>query len=196
MTKNQNKMKNRKRSFDRHVVNGNQNKVKNRDLLSRLFDFRSILLCVGGVLIIFACYKHVNSYQWTWDSILKGNWEIIRKHPNATLEQRYEIKLGFLYKYLDYVKKNTPEDAVILFPETKHIKEMEKKHRIDTRLTGKMELSYFLYPRKVVMKSERGVNPIYGTHTHVAVVNGYGYEDVNYAVEPKPEFNILKVNPR
>jgi hypothetical protein len=196
MSRNKNRNKNRNRTSDSRVVDNSENKVKSSRFLPRLFGLRSILLCAGGILLIFASYRHVNGYRWTWDSLLRGNWDLMRKHPDASIEQRYELKLGFLYKYLDYVRKNTPEDAVILFPESAQIREMEKKHRIDTRLTGKLELSYFLYPRKVVMKLEQGINPIYDTYTHVAVVNGYGYGDVNYAVDPKPEFNILKVNPR
>jgi hypothetical protein len=195
MGRHKNRNKNRKGAFDSRVVADNKNNVKISRFLSRLFGLRNILLCVGGALVVFGCYSLVPGYRWAWDSLLRGNWEVMKKYPKASIEQRYEIKLGFLYRYLDYVKKNTPEDAVILFPESARIREMEKKHRIDIRLTGKMELSYFLYPRKVVMKSERGINPIYDTYTHVAVVNGYGYEDVNYAVEPKLEFNILKVTP-
>ncbi|MDR0507615.1 MAG: hypothetical protein LBH32_12500 [Dysgonamonadaceae bacterium] len=193
MKNNYNKEKNRgKKHVPQKPVAGKDKKKEG--LLSVLFNTRSILLCLGGLLIIFICYKQNRSYNWVW-SMLNSNWETIMKNPKATKDQRYEMKIGFLYSYCNYVKQNTPEDAIILFPDPEKIQEMEKKYNyhIDKRLTNKMELTYFVYPRKVLMNCEKETSPLYGKQTHVAIINGYGYENVNYPVDPKPDFNLLKI---
>ncbi len=116
------------------------------------------------------------------------SWKLARKFPDTTLDQRYRMKLGFLYTYYMFIKDHTSENAIILFPNPGQI--FEGRKDVDQRLTDKYCLTYFLYPRNVVMKGEVD-NPLMGKVTHVAIASGHGYEDLGYETSNKPEFTVI-----
>lgn len=49
--------------------------------------------------------------------------ETIKKYPKLTFEQKMQMKLGTSYEYLLYLKQATPENAVILYPDSKDFRE-------------------------------------------------------------------------
>ena len=94
--------------------------------------------------------------------------------------------MGFTYTYYNFVKNNTPADAIILFPTQAQMLE-----KVIDRVS-KAEITYFLYPRQVVFADETN-NPLFEQVTHIAIVNGYGYEYVDYEIENKEDFAILAI---
>ena len=53
--------------------------------------------------------------------------------------------------------------------------------------------SYFLYPRRLVSPKEPHT-PLYKKATHMAFVNGLGYERLPYKVDKPYRYGILPIN--
>lgn len=59
-------------------------------------------------------------------------------------------------------------------------------------MKGKNWSSYFVYPRKLIYHDEKDKYPeLYKTATHVAIINGWGYELLDYNVQSRSAFAIL-----
>jgi hypothetical protein len=122
--------------------------------------------------------------------------ELVKQNPNLTLDERYTAKLGSAYTYLMYIKSQTPENAVILYPSVEEFFPKDKNSIFpgNSGVSGKIWALRFLYPRKLVLPSEMETNRYAKDITHVAIVNGYGFERLNYPVENKFEHGVLPVN--
>ncbi|MDR3188716.1 MAG: hypothetical protein LBT94_05980 [Prevotellaceae bacterium] len=158
--------------------------------LGSAFGFRSMAVAVICGLLIYGAMRNNSGYQWVWQSLLKGNWDFMMKHRNTTLEERYQMKLGFDYAFCSYINQNTPEDAVILFPLRKYITEKAGDYQLKS-IGAKLWTTYFVYPRKVLYKDEQETNPHYKDVTHVAIIAGHGYEDLDYPVRERTSFTVL-----
>jgi hypothetical protein len=101
------------------------------------------------------------------------------------------MKVGVDYTFLNYVKQNTPENAVILFPLPEHVTEKSGNMQLTDNILSKNWATYFVYPRRVIYKSEAETNPLYGDITHVAICAGHGYEDLEYAVRKRSAYAVL-----
>ncbi|MDR1022734.1 MAG: hypothetical protein LBL94_05625 [Prevotellaceae bacterium] len=159
--------------------------------LEGVFGIKSIALAVVGGGLFFGLITKDPGYQWVWNSLLKGNWDFIQKHRNATLDERNQMKLGFDYVFLSYVKQNTPEDAVILFPLKEYNTEKGGDYQLSGNVNSRFWVTHFVYPRRVVYKDEQETNPRYKDVTHVAIVAGHGYEDLDYPVTERSYFTVL-----
>ena len=126
------------------------------------------------VIVLFLLNKFVldvqPGYNWAYN-MLQKNLETIRHYSRTTTDNRFEMKLGLSHVYLRYVKESTPENAVILLP-------------------GKEAF----YPRRVIIPSELGKTPWSEKITHVAIVNGRGYEYLDYEVEQKAPHAVLPMH--
>jgi len=167
---------------------------KNR-FLSLLF--RNVFAVIISAVIVFFLYKNIQGYQWVWDSLVIKNLEIVNQHSDLTNEQKWAIKLGFDYRYLEFLKKNTPENAVILMPADsalfpQGVKSEFTKESYSVR--NKAWATYFLYPRKIVYEKELLKSPYASQITHVAIANYRGYERLNYSVVKKQKYHVLPVN--
>ena len=154
-------------------------------------NFRGLL--VAG-LIAFGIYTGVtqnSGYRWIWQGYLKGNWNFIRQHSGASQEERLQMKLGFDYTFLNFIKKNTPDDAIILFPKDEYITEKSGNMQLTPNILSKMWATHFVYPRSVVYRSEAETNPLYNEVTHIAICAGHGYEDLDYAMEERAAFAVF-----
>ena len=148
-------------------------------------------LAVAVGLLLYAVMRDNSGYKWAWSSLLKGNWELIQKHRKTTLDERYQMKLGFDYVFYKYIIDNTPEDAVLLFPLKKYNTEKGGDYQLNSSINAKYWATHFLYPRKVLYKDEQETNPRYRDVTHVAIIAGHGYEDVDYPVYERSYFTVL-----
>ncbi|MCD8044094.1 MAG: hypothetical protein LUH10_13660 [Tannerellaceae bacterium] len=142
-----------------------------------------LALVVTGTLVYF-CINKTTGYDWAYNKFLKSNMDFIQAHPHLTEEQRYELKLGTSYKYLMLLKEHTPEDAVILYP----VKEDFFPPGEETPFQGEIyNLSWatrFLYPRKIIFPHQMQQNIFSPDISHIAIVNGRGFERIhNYAGE-------------
>lgn len=160
-----------------------QHKVKNTKTDRRLsqwllcmFGGRSLLLSLLFIGLVCVVIKNQNSYHWVWNTLLKGNWEQIRKHPDLTLDQRYEIKLGQDYTFLNYIKNNTSDTAIILFPDKQVLTGKISRFQLGPNLTGKMWVTHFIYPRIPLYAGSADTNyTTYKFVTHQVILNEHGY---------------------
>lgn len=159
---------------------------------------KNILGLILSVVIIIILYNGIQGYKWVWDTLVMGNLKIIRQNSNLSLQKKWEIKLGFDYSYLNYIKNNTPDDAIILMPAYAEIYPEGEKSDFNTRDSGgiknKAWATYFLYPRKLVYQDEKDLNPFYDKANYVAIVNFMGYDRLNYTVGDKQKYQILPKN--
>ncbi|MDR1896279.1 MAG: hypothetical protein LBR10_05765 [Prevotellaceae bacterium] len=170
-----------------------QKKQRNRiaDWLIKAFGIKSMIMAAAGCLLLYVVISENKGYQWMWTNLLKANWNIIRQHRNATLDERYQMKLGFDYVFWNYVKQNTPEDAVILFPLKEYNTEKADNRQLTYKTNNKMWVTHFIYPRRMLYKDEQDTNPLYKEVTHVAIIAGHGYEDLEYPAGNRTYFTVL-----
>ncbi|HVI44697.1 MAG TPA: hypothetical protein VM802_07500 [Chitinophaga sp.] len=135
----------------------------------------TVLAAIAGMIIYFII-KSLPGYDWVCNDMLKSNMETISLYPDLTTDQKLEIKLGKSYGYLRYVKEQTPENAVILFPGAEAFSPPGQKSDYTGEPYNKLWALRFLYPRKLVIPSEMGKTSYYRKVTHIAVVNGLGAE--------------------
>lgn len=157
---------------------------------SYVFGWRSLLVSLLFIGIVYNVIDKNTGYHWVWNSLLKGNWELTRKYSDLTLDQRYEMKAGFNYNFLNYIKNHTPDTAIILFPERQYITEKGGNMQLGEEIASKMWVTHFIYPRVPLFK---------GTHdsifmssvTHVAICAAHGYENLPYPVYRRTYFDVL-----
>jgi hypothetical protein len=163
---------------------------KVKQWLGKALGLKSLL--VAAVLTGTVCYTvdKNTGYNWVWNGLLKSNYTMIRQNRHATLDERMQMKLGFDYIFLNHIRKNTPDDAVILLPAAEHITEKADNLQLTGSVATKMWAEYFVYPRRIVYKNEAETNPLYREVTHVAICAGHGYEDLDYPVREHSTFAI------
>lgn len=159
---------------------------------------KQLLVLLLSFIFISVLLNEVKGYNWVIKTLLMKNLEVINKYEDLTLEEKYQAKLGFNYFYLDYLKKNTPEDAIILMPDKLTVFQKSKSNRFKRQspyLIGrKIPTTYFVYPRKLVYESEKDSSAIYSEATHVAIINNWGYDKLNYQVQNKVLNTVMPIN--
>jgi hypothetical protein len=156
-----------------------------------LFNFLAVIV---AIVLIRACYKNVMGYTWVYDSLLKGNYELISQYKHLTIDEKKEMKMGFTFTWLKFVRDNTPEDAVVLFPNHDVFFPEGQKSNFNGEPLHKIWCLNTLYPRRIVYADEVD-NSYAGRITHVAIVNGWGYDRLNYEVPQKMQYAVLPLNP-
>lgn len=158
--------------------------------------FKNIVAAGAVAACIAGCLNVQQGYSWAYNSLLKGNMQTIRTYPNLTIDQKYEMKHGTDYSYLRFLKQATPEDAVILYPsgEDFYPAGVDSPFK-QAGISGRNWALRFLYPRRIVLPSEMETSLYADSITHVAIVNGRGYERLNYPVATKEDFTVLPFNP-
>ena len=162
--------------------------------------FNYWLLNIIGLLIsaaiVFLLYDNIKGYNWLWNSLIVKNLQVIKKYPDLPIEKKWEMKCGFDYVYLNFIKTNTPEDAIVLMPLNSAIyPEGEKSDfkNASYSIRNKAWATYFLYPRKLVYEYEQGKNPLYEQANYIAIVNYWGYDKLDYKVTQRYKHHILPI---
>jgi len=156
--------------------------------------FGNLVLSISLVIIFIFMYQAVPSYKWIVDSLVISNLKIIQHNPDLTLEQKYAAKLGFDARYIDYVKKSTPENAVILMPPYKEFAKGEFNRNGSWGVKSKTWCTYFLYPRIVIRESDCAELPdLCQKISHVMIINNWGYDKLEYNVGQKNKYGVLPV---
>lgn len=147
---------------------------------------KQVLVALVGLFLLVQVKKSVDSYRWIYDDLLKGNMETIRKYPNLSTDERYILKMGFPISFMNHIKANTPDSAVILFPDSDVFANTKDPKQDLSGMLGWCSSKYayyrLLYPRKVVFESEKEQSPFFEKITHVAIVNGWGYDYLKTSV--------------
>lgn len=155
-------------------------------------------IIIGSAVILFVLFNYIPGYKWALNNLVIGNIKVMVKNPRLSVEQKWAIKCGFDYRYLNYIKQNTPENAVILMPSESEVHPKGQKSDFNTSslsITNKAVATYFLYPRKLVYKKGEENNPYSDKVDFVAIVNHFGYDELNYNVKKKVKYAILPKNP-
>ncbi|MEA1980493.1 MAG: hypothetical protein U9N54_05925, partial [candidate division Zixibacteria bacterium] len=131
-------------------------------------NLKNLLVALVFFLLIFTAYKSTSSYKWIFDTLARRNMQFIKQHSQWPLDKKYEAKLGFDYSFVNYVKKYTPEDAIILMPLSKEFKKKYFNKKGAWGVKSKSWSTYFLYPRilideKMIIKDPTIANKL----THV-----------------------------
>jgi len=167
---------------------------KKKNSTKIFFDFISIVIALTVLLLLM---QIIPGYNWVVNSLILGTYKTIAHYPNITLEQKWALKCGFDYRYLNYIKKQTPKDAIIIMPTKEEIfPEGEKsdfKNAADC-IKNKAWATYFLYPRKLVYKYEKGKNPYYAKANYIAIVNYRGYDALDYQIARKEKHCVLPLH--
>jgi hypothetical protein len=77
---------------------------------------KNILLLAGSIILLLMMKSYNNGYKWTYETLLRDNLIFMNEAKKMTDEEKMEYKLGFSWKYMNFIKENTPEDAIILMP--------------------------------------------------------------------------------
>lgn len=157
-----------------------------------------LLKNIVGIIIFYSILNFTLTnqpgYDWVWNKMIKGNLKMIKNNPGLTTQQKHEAKQGFVARYYDMINKNSPEDAIILFPSDEAImsdKKMKLKLLKDRRKT-----TYFIYPRRAVYEKDKEFDAEFMDKvTHIAIVNFEGYENLPYDVpqNKRQKFSIIPV---
>lgn len=160
-------------------------------------SFVKNLLILGGVLLLLNVLKtEVDGYKWVAETLVAKTPEQLEKYKDLTYEQKMEGKLGFAYKYFQFINQNTPDSAIILMPPDTIIRPKGQVHHTKKGMNGYTTnpkwVSYFIYPRKLVYEDRKDQYPeLYKNFTHVAVMNGWGYQKLPYRVRQESPFSIM-----
>ncbi|MCL2682695.1 MAG: hypothetical protein FWE63_04315 [Bacteroidales bacterium] len=160
---------------------------------------KQALVALAGLFLLVQAKNSAVGYRWVYDSLLKGNMEVIRKHPNLSVDERYVMKMGFPISYLNHIKQHTPDSAIILFPEPSVFLDTKDPNQNLSGMHGWSfsKYAYFRYlqPRKVVFANETD-SPYFEKITHVAIINEWGYDFLSYPVplEHRPVNAILPIH--
>ena len=157
-----------------------------------VFILRNVFILILFFFIFKNLYDNSPGYKWLNENFISENMRIMRENPDYTLEQKYEVKFGFFAKYVNLIVENTPDSSIILMPADSVVKSIDAKYNMNM-LGSKRHTGYFLYPRKAVYMNNDFDSVYMDNITHVAIVNGVGYEYLPYNVKNKSLFTILPI---
>lgn len=148
--------------------------------------------------------KITRGYRWAIHDLAFKNLEYIEslkaefkaRGIDSTEQSLYEAKMGIKvgnYPLIQYMVKNTPEDAVILLPPGDSIASDSRWNFLyDPEWT-----EYFIYPRLCVATGHEDKHPELAKRvTHVLIIKGIGYDKLKYdvPVEQRPSEIVLPIN--
>jgi hypothetical protein len=92
---------------------------------------------------------------------------------------------------LKYLRENTPENAVILLPPHSAIDTSEEMKFLNSAEW----VEYFIFPRLCVGEDDKEKSKaLYEKVTHVAIVNGWGYDKLHYSPEKRTSEIVLPID--
>ena len=148
--------------------------------------FFNLLYAGLSAMFIYVIFNSVQGYDWLYNTMLKNNFETIEKYPDLGVPQRYELKWGGEIGYVNRIKMQTPDTAIILVPPKKLLEQAVFKSAVELPW-----LTYFVYPRKVVYEDDKDSSKLYSRATYILAVNGWGFDKVNYHIDRPEAFMVL-----
>ncbi len=150
---------------------------------------KNIVLLFIAILVVHYTFSKQSGYNWVYTSLLKANMEQIKKYPELTFDEKMTMKLGASYQYLLFIKENTEENAVILYPSAAAFQKEGSPftHEIYNRIYA----TRFLHPRKLIYEEELGTSVFSNRLTHIAIVNGVGYKRINFPLDSTVQHTII-----
>ncbi len=123
--------------------------------------------------------------------------ELHRQGVDSTEQSFLEAKMAMRvgnYAFIQYIKQNTPEDAVLLLPEGDA--EVSNNSRWNFIYDPEW-MEYFIYPRLCVAIGRENEHPDLAKRvTHLVVIEGKGYDRLKYVVPEgqRPTEGVFPIN--
>ena len=159
---------------------------------------RNLLITFVLVLLLVAMYATIPGYNFAVKDVAIHNKELMdhietrrlnANKPELTLEQKRLFKIED-YWYIDYLKENTPTNAVVLLPPKSAVANTPEFNLINSSEW----MEYFLFPRLCISEDEKDKKKeLYSKVTYVAIVNGWGYNKLKYTPYSKPTEAVLPI---
>jgi hypothetical protein len=144
-------------------------------------------------------------YHWAIHDLALKNLENIeqvkeelhRTGADSTEQSLLEAKMAMRvgnYSFIQYIKKNTPENAVLLLPEGDA--EVSNNSRWNYIYDPEW-MEYFIYPRLCVAIGRENEHPDLAKRvTHVVIIEGKGYDKLKYFVPEgqRPTEAVFPIN--
>ncbi len=154
---------------------------------------KNIAAAIGIIIVLSVAAYYNRGYHWLIRTNILKHFRYTQELTDQTLEERQFRRMGSNFDYLNFLVRETPEDAIILFPPLNFIYPSGEESYFDPHMDVKPWVSYFLYPRKVVYEEEINTSPIYYETTHIAVINFWGYEKAGYGPERKYQYTVIPI---
>lgn len=116
-----------------------------------------------------------------------------RAGKTLTREDKFAMRVG-IWPLINYINKNTPENAVVLLPDGHGPISNDGKWNY---IYDPEWMEYFLYPRLCVSMGSKEQHPDLAKRaTHVVIVEGKGYEELKYdvPVEQRVQEAVLPID--
>lgn len=172
---------------------------KNKPVTESQVMRRNIVITFVLMLLLLLLYVMVPGYNYAIKDVAISNKQKIDQIETRRLnfnlpELRMEDKFLFRiedYWYIQFICEHTPDTAVILLPPAALIDTTPGMSQI----SDPEWMEYFLYPRLCVSEDQKNANKeLYKMVTHVAIVNGWGYNKLKYVPKEHPSETILPIN--
>jgi hypothetical protein len=160
---------------------------------------RNLLVTFILVVVLLLLYVSVPGYHWAITEMAVRNKELIDRietrrlntnMPELTMDDKRLFKISN-YWYLKYLRENTPENAVILLPPHSAIDTSEEMKFLNSAEW----VEYFIFPRLCVGEDDKEKSKaLYEKVTHVAIVNGWGYDKLHYSPEKRTSEIVLPID--
>lgn len=131
------------------------------------------------------------------ENIEKVKEELRRQGADSTEQSLFEAKMAMRignYGFIQYIKQNTPPDAVILLPEGDA--EVSNNPRWNFIYDPEW-MEYFIYPRLCLAIGREHEHPDLAKRiTHVVIIEGKGYDKLKYEVPEgqRPTEAVFPIN--
>jgi hypothetical protein len=161
---------------------------------------RNLVITFVLMIILLLLYVVVPGYNYAIKDVAIGNKQRIDQIETRRLnfnlpELRLEDKLLFRiedYWYIQFLNTHTPDSAVILLPPQSAVDTTPEFHE----LNSSEWMEYFLYPRLCISEDEKNTKKdLYARVTHVAIVNGWGYDKLRYQPKTRPSEAVFPIDP-
>jgi len=160
---------------------------------------RNLIIAFVLMFILLMLYVAIPGYNYAIKDVAIGNKERIdqieTRRINFNLpELRMEDKFLFRiedYWYIQFMTNHTPDSAVVLLPPLSAVDSTPEFNS----LNDPEYMEYFLYPRLCVSEDQKSTKKdLYARVTHVAIVNGWGYDKLKYKPREMPTETVLPIN--
>lgn len=149
---------------------------------------------IALILIVVLYIGKTNNvgYAFMWDTLVKQNYAMVKENSHIPYLDRNEQRHGVSYKYLADIKKQTPEDALILMPADSSLNKVDPKYGFN-ELKNRTKATFFLYPRKPLYRTDTFDRAMLPKATYVAIFSGDGYADVPNPPADRNPFTVIKI---
>ena len=161
---------------------------------------KNVLVLIALFFLTYYLVGNVKGYKWLKERFIEGNLNKLEKFADLTTDQKYQAYFRFNHQFLTFIRDNTADTAIIYMPPDSVLDVEDKKSAFYTKkrsnsVQHKTWSTYHIYPRKLVYDREKEEIPSFDQYTHVACVDGWGYEYLEYDV-PKQQRARYQVLPR